>query len=176
MHVSWHTHDTAQSQGQRTTLMNHFFFLSCGSWYSSFATRLDIKYICLLGHFLGPEIAFYQDASEIDRNMPLYKTPKSWEIQSKLSKSQILTSVKNVLSSNEKLCEANMWWDWFAQVYMTLEKNTVCLYWGFFIIIPRVLTLALSNIQYERSLGRLPSLKPSNFIYRVKSKTSDKHW
>lgn len=46
-----------------------------------------------------------------------------------------------------------------------------------FLVIPkhRVLTSALSNIQYERSLQRLPLLKPSNFIYTVKSKTSDKH-
>lgn len=109
MHVSWHTHDTAQSQGQRTTGMNHFSLLPCGSRYNSFATKLDIKYICLLDHFLVPEIAFSKNSSEIDKNMPLYKIPRNWKIQSKLSKSQILTSDKNVLSSYEKLYEAIMW-------------------------------------------------------------------
>lgn len=55
-----------------------------------------------------PEIAFSKNLSEIDKNMPLYKIPRKWEIQSKLSKSQILTSDKNVLSSYEKLCESIM--------------------------------------------------------------------
>lgn len=67
MQVSWHTHDTAQSQGQRTTGMNHFSLLPCGSWYSSFAIKLDIKFICLLDHFFVSEIAFSQNSSEIDK-------------------------------------------------------------------------------------------------------------
>lgn len=58
MHVSWHTHDTAQSQGQRTTGMNHFSLLPCGSRYNSFAIKLDIKYICLLDHSLCQKLHF----------------------------------------------------------------------------------------------------------------------